>query len=174
MSHLILSRSHKSTAHSSSLSFPLSSNSSPNPPFSFPFFASFALCTAPFLRASSGPRSFSRSATARFFSGSTRLRFAIWRSRSASSCSFLESSESVGCSGRLSDGFEDFGCCDARRVATVSSRFSISSGSAASCAVWSSTSSYPVIDCQRVRVLSQIVRYTYVSQGLFLAPPDHQ
>jgi hypothetical protein len=129
---------------------PLSSNSSPIPPFSFPFFASFALCTAPFLRASNGPKSFSRSATARFFSGSTRLRFAIWRSISASSCSFLESSESVGCSGRLSDGFEDLGCCDARRVATVASRFSISSGRAASCAVWSSTSSYPATDCQRV------------------------
>lgn len=111
---------------------PLSSNSSPKPPFSLPLFASFALCTAPFLRASNGPRSASRSATARLFSGSTRLRFAIWRSRSASSCSFLDSSESVGCNGRFSDGFDDFGCCEARNVAMVVSRCEISSGRAAS------------------------------------------
>ena len=114
---------------------PLSSNSSPSPPFSLPRLASFALCTAPFFRASRGPRSASRSATARFFSGRERFRAAIWRSTSASSCSFLESNDNVGCSGRLSDGFADFGSCEARRIAIVDSRCEISSGSAASCAV---------------------------------------
>ena len=120
---------------------PLSSSSSPSPPFPFARFASFALCTAPFFRASRGPRSASRSATARFFSGRARFRVAIWRSRSASSCSFLESNDSVGWSGRLSDGFADFGSCEARRFAIVDSRCEISSGRAASCVVWSSTSS---------------------------------
>ena len=137
--------------HTSSIAFsprstpfnhlPLSSNSSPNPPFSLPRFASFALCTAPFFRASRGPRSASRSATARFFSGRARFRAAIWRSRSASSCSFLESNDSVGCSGRLRDGFADLGSCEARRFVIVDSRCEISSGRAASCVVWSSTSS---------------------------------
>lgn len=123
---------------------PLSSNSSPFPPFSLPCLASFAPCTASSFLLASGPRSASKFEIACFFAGMAACRAAIWRSMSDNSASFWESRESVGCKGIERAGLSEEFVCEACKAEMEDCRFSISVGREESWVVWSWSSSYPI------------------------------